>query len=62
MYNESRAQSINPADTRHWPNVGSMLADRLRRRPNIEPTLGQRLVFAGLSECSNCRYIIPSAK
>ena len=26
----------------------SMLARRLRRRLNIEPTLGQRLVFAGI--------------
>ena len=28
------------------PNDGSMLGHRLRRWPNIEPTLGQRLVFA----------------
>ena len=28
-------------------NVGSMLAHHLRRWPNIEPTLGKRLVFAG---------------
>ena len=26
-----------------------MLVRRLRRRPNIEPALGQRLVFAGYS-------------
>ena len=25
-----------------------MLAHRLRRRPNIEPTLAQRVVFAGI--------------
>ena len=29
------------------PKVGSMLTHRLRRWPNIEPTLGERLVFAG---------------
>ena len=29
------------------PNVGLTLAHRLRRWPNISPTLGQRLVFAG---------------
>ena len=30
-----------------WPNVGLMLAYRLRRWPNNNPTLGQRFVFAG---------------
>ena len=30
------------------PNVGTMLAHRLRRWPNIVPTLGKRLVFAGI--------------
>ena len=28
--------------TIHWPNVSSMLAHRLRRWPNINPSLGQR--------------------
>ena len=37
-------QSVN---TKHSPNVGTMLAHRLRRRPNIVPTLCERLVFAG---------------
>ena len=32
---------------RRRTTVGSMLARRLRRRPNIEPTVVQRLVFAG---------------
>ena len=31
---------------RRWHNVALMLARRLRRRANIKPTLGQRLVFA----------------
>ena len=35
-----------PANTRHWTNVGLMLGHRLRRRPNINPTLVQCLVFA----------------
>ena len=35
------------ANTRRWLNVVSMLARRLRRRPNNKTTLGQRLVFAG---------------
>ena len=33
------------ADKRHSSNVGSMLVQRLRRWPNIEPTLAERLVF-----------------
>ena len=37
------------ANTIHWLNAGLMLARRLRRRPNITPALGQRLVFAGIS-------------
>ena len=36
-----------PANTGHCPCVGSMLAHRLRRWPNIEPTHGQCPVFAG---------------
>ena len=35
-----------PANTTHRPNVGPMLAHRLRRWANIGPTLGQRLVLA----------------
>ena len=34
------------ANTTHWTNVGSMLAQRLRRWPNIKTTLFQCLVFA----------------
>ena len=36
-------------NTRRWLNVVLMLARRLRRRPNIKTTLGQRLVFAGFA-------------
>ena len=43
------AVSAFPASTIRRPNAVSMLAHRLRRWPNIEPTLGQRIVFAGLS-------------
>ena len=40
---------VIPANTRRRsPKVDSMLAHRLRRSPNIEPNLGERLVFAGL--------------
>ena len=39
--------SFYPTGTRRWPYVGSVLARRLRRRPNIYPTLCRRLVFAG---------------
>ena len=38
-----------PAKTEHWPCVGSMLAHRLRRWANNEPTHGQCPVFAGMS-------------
>ena len=34
-------------NNRRWPNVGLMLANRLRRCPNISRTLGKRLMFAG---------------
>ena len=40
-----------PANTRRSPNVGTMLANRLRRWPNIVPALGERLVFAGICLC-----------
>ena len=36
-----------PANTENSPKVGSMLAQRLRRRSNIEPTLGEFSVFVG---------------
>ena len=36
-----------PTKMRRWPNAGLMLARRRRRRANITPTLGQRLMFAG---------------
>ena len=31
------------------PNVGLLLAHRLRRWANSKPTLGQRLMFAGMA-------------
>ena len=40
--------SADPSNTRRWPSVGSMLVRRRRRRANIESTLGQHLMFAGL--------------
>ena len=38
------------ANTRQWTNVGSMLAHRLRRWANIDPTLVEYLVFARLAQ------------
>ena len=38
-----------PANTRRSPIVGSMLVQRRRRWANIEPTMGEHLVFAGLT-------------
>ena len=37
----------NPANTRHRPNGGLKLAQKLRRRLNINPALDQHLVSAG---------------
>ena len=36
-----------PANVRQRTNIGSMLVQRLRRWPNIKPTLVQCVVFAG---------------
>ena len=35
------------ANMRRWPNVGLLLAHRLRSWPNSKPALSQRLMFAG---------------
>ena len=55
-----RERGGEPASTRRCPNVGLMLAHRLRRWTNISPTLGQRLVFAGILDLVwiNCIKII----
>ena len=41
-----KAVMIYPANTRRSLYVGTMLARRLRRWPNIVPTLVERLMFA----------------
>ena len=38
-------QDSYPANTSHWSIVGLMLVHRLRRWPNIKPTMTRRLVF-----------------
>ena len=40
--------TIFPADTKHSINVGLTLVHRLRRCTNVQPTLIQRLLSAGL--------------
>ena len=35
---------VNPANTKHGLNIGLMLGHRLRRWPNINPTLDERLL------------------
>ena len=49
-------------NTRSWPNAGSLLVQRRRRWTNIEPILGQRVVFSGfllaLVLGINCRAVI----
>ena len=37
----------DPANMRRWPNVCLLLDRRRKRWANSEPTLGQRLMFAG---------------
>ena len=37
-----------PVNTSCWANAGLMLAHRLRRWPNINPSLAQRVLFAGM--------------
>ena len=48
---ESHLIPKTPQQTR-WPNVCSMLDQRRRRWANIEPTLGQSLVFSGSESTS----------
>ena len=60
-----------PAHTRHRSNVEPMLGHCLRRLPNIGPTLGRFLVFAGYIKCVTggslnhctrdpaCTYLLP---
>ena len=45
---DSNCATLFLANMRRSANVGSMLARRLRRWPNIELTLSERLLFAGL--------------
>ena len=44
----------NPANTILSPNAGVMLAHRLRRWVNINPALGERIVFAGKCNKLKC--------
>ena len=46
---ESMSGRDSPANTRRWTNVGLMLGQRRRRWANINTTLVQCLVFAGIS-------------
>ena len=50
---ENTTRIQRPANTRHCTNDGFMLAHRLRRWPNINPTFVQRLVFAGTRTLAN---------
>ena len=36
------------ANMKHWSNVGLLLRQRRRQKANSKPTLGQRLMFAGM--------------
>ena len=43
-----------PANMIRWPNVGLLLGQRRRRWPYSKPTLGQRLMFAGIVWGCHC--------
>ena len=47
VWTRSHKLTATPAYTRRSPDVGSMLAHRRRRWASIEPTSGERLVYAG---------------
>ena len=49
-----RSGARSPANSRRWTNAGAMLGWRRRRRANIAPALGQRLVFAGSLDEPRC--------
>ena len=44
--------SCQTVPSKHWPIVGSMLGQRLRRWPNMDPTMSECLLFAGRSHRS----------
>ena len=46
MYSALRVVIL--ANTTRWHSVGLMLGRRLRRRPNLNPTLGGCVAFAGM--------------
>ena len=48
---DSQSGGCTPANTGHSPNVVSMLGQRRRRWANIETTLGEFSMFAGLVVC-----------
>ena len=44
--------------TRHLPDAVLMLGQRLRRWPNIEPTMGKCTMFEGKSSCpANTKHL-----
>ena len=49
IHSSCMAAEGHPVKTRHPPNVGSMLGQRLRRWPNIKPAMGRSLVLTGIS-------------
>ena len=45
---------MNQANTTHWPKINILLAHRLRRWPNIKPTLVDCLLAVGLPIARDC--------
>ena len=55
----SRCNGHKTTNMRRWPNVGLMLAHRLRRRPSINSRLGQSLMFVVKTTALGlCKYLL----
>ena len=53
---EPRVNRRVPSNTTRWPNAVTTLVHCLRRWPNVVPTMGQRLVFAGVPDNAQQRF------
>ena len=56
VFEQSLIQA-RPANTGYIPNIGSILVHRLRRWPNIKPTLGQRPFAGARTSSARCRQV-----
>ena len=57
IFQHAKACCKLPVNMLHAPSIGATLVLCLRRWPNIDPTLGERLVFAGLYSKSDFKFV-----